>query len=171
MQVEIQTDIYNEKRYGKPWIAKVEFEENGKANYNFGHFVGQKGEVGTLILEDVFPGDIVARGQKDHRAARAKSPTYFIINPNGELERLADKNTVFMRFRKRQEKSQSAVDPAMRVELALEAVAGYKEAVSKSTYSGLVDIALDIMRYASHNSIDPQAIVAEAERRFRELEE
>ena len=25
MKIEIETDIYNERRYGKPWIAKVEF--------------------------------------------------------------------------------------------------------------------------------------------------
>ena len=31
-KLQIETDVYNERRYGKPWIAKATFDENGKAD-------------------------------------------------------------------------------------------------------------------------------------------
>lgn len=65
-KVSIDTDSYNEKRYGKPWIAKATFENN-KMVYSFGDWVGTHGFKGMLILDNVAVGDIIARGQKDNR--------------------------------------------------------------------------------------------------------
>ena len=65
MKVTIETSAYNPRRYGKPWIARVIFSASGEAEYIWGNWVGQDGDSGELIVK-ANPGDIVARGQKDH---------------------------------------------------------------------------------------------------------
>ena len=85
MKIQIETDIYNERRYGKPWIAKVDFSDNAKGNFAWGNWVGDPGSTGLLIV-DADPGDIVARGQKDNRGRRENSaPRWAIVNEAGEL--------------------------------------------------------------------------------------
>ena len=85
MKIEIETDIYNERRYGKPWIAKVDFSDNEKGNFNWGNWVGDPGSTGLLIL-DADPGDVVAHGQKDNRGRRENSaPRWAFVNQAGEL--------------------------------------------------------------------------------------
>ena len=95
MNIQIETESYNERRYGKPWIAKVDFSDNANSGYfsnlfptgNFawGNWVGDPGSTGLLIL-DAEPGDVVARGQKDNRGRRENSaPRWAIVNEAGEL--------------------------------------------------------------------------------------
>ena len=86
MKIEIETDIYNERRYGKPWIAKVEFHLDIKGYFQWGDWVGDPGSTGLLIV-DADPGDIVARGQKDNSGKRNNNsaPRWAIVNEAGEL--------------------------------------------------------------------------------------
>lgn len=93
MQLAMDTDIYNHRRYGRPWIATVDFGDP-KGKFTFGAFVGTHGEAGTLVI-NARPGDIVAEGQKDHRARRPESPRYYVVGSNGELERLENKAAAF----------------------------------------------------------------------------
>lgn len=75
--LEIETSFYNEKRYGRPWIAKVDFaSRNG--HFRFGNWVGQDGCLGLLTL-DACPGDVVARGQKDFRNPKNSAPDFYIV--------------------------------------------------------------------------------------------
>ena len=90
MKIEIETGSYNEKRYGKPWIAIVDFSSNPNGDFKFGTFVGDAGYEGVLILE-VEPGDIVARGQKDHRARRVDPPSYYVVKQDGSLSGVKSK--------------------------------------------------------------------------------
>lgn len=86
MKIEITTNPYNERRYSKPWIAKVDFKENPKGEFSFGDFIGQQGEEGLLSLINVNVGDIVATGQKDFRKPKNSTPSYFVVLEDGSLD-------------------------------------------------------------------------------------
>lgn len=77
-----KTESYNERRYGKPWIAKLSFDTPGKPNYSFGDWLGQAGQVGELSIE-VEPGDVIATGQKDHRKGRGGADAVGVIQEDG----------------------------------------------------------------------------------------
>ena len=84
MRISIDTSTYNERRYGKPWIALVSFASASKTNFDFGEWAGQEGYSGMLELE-CENGDIIARGQKDNRNPKNSVPEFYIVK-NGELE-------------------------------------------------------------------------------------
>lgn len=63
----LDTKPYNERRYGKPWIARVDFTSNPKGDYKWGDWIGDPGQAGELSLRGLSAGDIIARGQKDYR--------------------------------------------------------------------------------------------------------
>lgn len=89
MRLTIETGSYNSKRYGKPWIAKINFEDNKQGNFFWGEWVGESGEEGMLILENVEVGDIVSRGQRDSRKMSNSAPTFYIVRDGLELERVS----------------------------------------------------------------------------------
>lgn len=71
-------NVYNEKRYGTPWAAKVYFASS-KLNFDFcGFYSGEKGYSGDLYI-DAKPGDVISWGQKDHRG-NGGSIHYALIN-------------------------------------------------------------------------------------------
>lgn len=78
-KIGIETDSYNERRYGKPWIAVVVFDDPTKPAFNFGTWVGDKGYSGVLEIS-AKRGDIIARGQKDLRKPSNSAPTYYIYD-------------------------------------------------------------------------------------------
>ena len=90
MKIELETGSYNERRYGKPWIAVVDFSTNNQGDFKWGEWVGRPGDSGLLIL-DAEPGDIVARGQKDFRKMRNSAPDWYQLGADGKLESLSDK--------------------------------------------------------------------------------
>jgi hypothetical protein len=78
MKVKLETDSYNERRYGNPWIAKVVGTE-----FKWGRLIGgRRGEPGRLEVE-VEIGDVVATGQKDLRKPRNSAPTWGYITAGG----------------------------------------------------------------------------------------
>ncbi len=99
MEIKIETNTYNEKRYGRPWIARVDFSQNPKGNFAFGTWVGEPGYKGILLL-DAEPGDIVAKGQKDYRKPANSTPCFYFVKENGELERLGTKGVAYKYWRK-----------------------------------------------------------------------
>jgi hypothetical protein len=84
MRIERETDSYNDRRYGKPWIAKVTFEGT-KAEFLFGNWIGQQGGKGLLVI-DLEIGDVFARGQKDFRKPANSAPDFYILRENGKGE-------------------------------------------------------------------------------------
>ena len=83
--IEIDTQPYNERRYSKPWIAKVTFpKEKPDGQFAWGHWVGQEGDTGLLSVA-VQPGDVVAQGQKDYRKPRNSAPDWFIVQEDLSL--------------------------------------------------------------------------------------
>lgn len=97
MVLTITTTSYNQRRYGRPWIARVDFSGNAES-FDFGRSIGQHGEPHTLEI-NVNPGDIVARGQKDHRQPRNSAPDWFVVNSDGTLTPLASKSAAYNVFR------------------------------------------------------------------------
>lgn len=83
--LNIDTSDYNEKRYGKPWIARICFEHSKQGEFYFGEWVGEPGEAGMLILENVRVGDIVSRGQRDTRKMRNSAPSFYIVQDDKSL--------------------------------------------------------------------------------------
>ncbi len=79
MTYTIDTPAYNNRRYGKPWIAEV----RDKA-FTWGEWFGRPGERGRLEI-DAEPGALIATGQKDIRKGRGGVDDYWIAMPNGQL--------------------------------------------------------------------------------------
>ena len=102
MKIELNTDTYNERRYGRPWIAKVDFSKNKKGDFLWGEWIGDhyNGGQGTLILENINPGDIIAEGQKDFRKPRNSAPRFYIVNIDGTITSIGDKGEAYKYFMK-----------------------------------------------------------------------
>lgn len=92
------TDSYNARRYGKPWIAKITWL-NGKPQYNWGSWVGNPGAKGILEIE-VEIGDYIATGQKDFRKPRNSAPGFYFVQVNGELLHVGDVGCAYRHFLK-----------------------------------------------------------------------
>lgn len=93
MKIEIKTATYNPRRYGKPWVARVDFSRNPNGDFEWGTWVGDPGADGILIIEAV-PGDILARGQKDHRGNNTEV-IYDLVRDDGSLLKLTGKASAY----------------------------------------------------------------------------
>jgi hypothetical protein len=83
MRITRETAAYNERRYSKPWIAKVVLEA-GKLEFKWGQWIGDApGSTGLLVL-DLEVGEYFARGQKDNRQSKNSSPDYYQLGSNGK---------------------------------------------------------------------------------------
>jgi hypothetical protein len=109
MKIEINTSAYNERRFGKPWIALVDFADP-KGDFRFGQWVGDAGSDGLLIIE-AEPGDIVATGQKDNRNLRNSAPEYFQVTDDGQLTPLGGKVEALKGWRERKVAGQPVPEP------------------------------------------------------------
>jgi hypothetical protein len=84
-EVRIETAAYNERRYGRPWIAKVVLNADGKLEYQWGNWIGDhaNGSSGELQLT-INPLDVYARGQKDFRKPKNSAPDFYISTTQGK---------------------------------------------------------------------------------------
>lgn len=84
MRITIEYPAYNEKRYNKPWIAKVaSWPVGSRPVFVFGGFVGAPGAAGYVEI-DAAPGDIIATGQKDYRGNNTERD-FYIVQDDGSL--------------------------------------------------------------------------------------
>lgn len=98
MKIEIETTAYNNRRFGRPWIAKVSFDDP-KGTFDWGNWIGSPGEDGILVIE-VEAGDIIARGQKDFQGPSYKSaPDWHLVTEFGELEKLPSRAAAYKAWR------------------------------------------------------------------------
>jgi hypothetical protein len=81
MQIIRDTERYNARRYGLPWIAKITLKD-GELKFHFGSWYGDPGERGMLSLHGIEPGDYYAVGQVDHRSANY-APEYYHLRKDG----------------------------------------------------------------------------------------
>lgn len=98
-ELTIETKAYNSRRYGKPWIAKVDFSKSAKGDYDFGDWTGDQynGGEGVLSIE-ASAGDIIATGQKDNRQPRKSAPDFYVVSANGDLDAIGDKGAAYKFF-------------------------------------------------------------------------
>jgi len=82
MNLTRETESYNSRRRGKPWIAKITLDGN-QLKFNFGSWCGDDGDEGILILNNVEVGEFFARGQKDFRQPKNSAPHYYELNADG----------------------------------------------------------------------------------------
>lgn len=93
VHLEQKTAAYNARRWGRPWIARVDFSSNLHGVFSWGDWVGQDGEAGVLVL-DAREGEIVAIGQKDHQGHGTYADYYQIVD--GALAPLTDKAAAYI---------------------------------------------------------------------------
>jgi len=95
MEITINTSSYNQRRMGKPWIAKVDFS-TPKADFSFGDWTGDQYNGGEGVLSiSALPGDIIATGQKDNRQPKNSAPDFFVITESGKLDSIGDKGSAY----------------------------------------------------------------------------
>jgi hypothetical protein len=83
MKVSQSFGPYNQRRYSKPWIAKITSWPVGKnKEMEFGTYLGD--DNGGVVKIDANSGDIVRTGQKDYRGNNTKS-NWYEVTENGEL--------------------------------------------------------------------------------------
>lgn len=82
MKLTIETDLYNERRYSKPYVGVVSSLDGNVVRW--GTWIGTPGDAGILEIE-VEPGEIVMHGQKDNRGNNG-APQYAIVSDDGALE-------------------------------------------------------------------------------------
>jgi len=102
MKIERNTSSYNERRYSRPWIAKVDFSDS-KGNFIWGQWIGRQGEEGILII-DANSGDIIAMGQKDLRKPRNSAPDYYEVLSDGTLSSIESKAAAYRQWKENQKK-------------------------------------------------------------------
>lgn len=81
MRVSVKFGQYNDRRYGKPWIAKVvSWSIGNQPELEWGGFIGDySGGEGEIEAE---PGDIIRYGQKDHRSNKTEN-NWGVVNSKG----------------------------------------------------------------------------------------
>ena len=82
MKLTINTPIYNERRYGRPYIG-ITNPADGKVT-KWGAWIGTPGNQGILEI-DVQPGEIIIKGQKDNRGNHG-TPDYGVVQADGSIE-------------------------------------------------------------------------------------
>ena len=98
MEITKETNSYNQRRYGKPWIAKVDFA-TPKGDYTWGDWTGDRYNGGKGILSiTAKAGDIIAIGQKDNRQPRNTAPDFYLVTSSGELESIGDKGAAYKHY-------------------------------------------------------------------------
>jgi len=80
------TPSYNERRYGKPWMAII--STSLTKDFEFLEWDGRPGCAGLFSFE-AEPGTMLAYGQKDHRKGRGGVDGYQLCMPDGTLPTIA----------------------------------------------------------------------------------
>ena len=82
-----KTESYNERRYGKPWMAVI--TTSTTKDFSFIDWEGRPGRRGEFSFF-AEPGTIVAYGQKDLRKGRGGVDGYQICMPDGWMPTITD---------------------------------------------------------------------------------
>lgn len=88
------TPSYNERRYGKPWMAKL--TTSLTKDFEFIDWDGRPGSAGEFNFS-AEPGTLLAYGQKDIRKGRGGVDGYQICMPDGSLPKVSDTSVMELR--------------------------------------------------------------------------
>ena len=101
MNITKETSSYNQRRMGRPWIAKIDFNNNSKGDFAWGNWTGDHYNGGKGVLSiNANHNDIIAIGQKDHRQPRNSSPDFYVVTATGKLDNLGDKGAAYKHYLK-----------------------------------------------------------------------
>jgi hypothetical protein len=119
MKIVKETSSYNNRRYGRPWIAVVDFTHDPNGSFQWGTWIGQQGEDGELSIECEV-GDVVAWGKKDFRKPRNSTPNWAVVESDGTLHECPAKiDAVRLSRMVKMPKAEEAVPlPARKLEVA-----------------------------------------------------
>lgn len=97
-KIQRETAPYNQRRYSRPWIARVDFSHDQNGEFHFGDWVGdhRNGSAGILVIE-VETGDIIATGQKDFRQPKNSAPNWYYVSESGDLVPLEGKREAYQK--------------------------------------------------------------------------
>lgn len=123
-RIEISTNPYNQRRCGKPWIARVDFSIDPRGEFKWGTWIGDalNGSEGLLII-DAAEGDIIASGQKDHRQPRNSAPDYYQV-VDGQLVPVATRAAAYKLATARHDSGEQADERAAEM-AAEDALTGF----------------------------------------------
>jgi hypothetical protein len=80
-----KNDVYNERRYSRPWIATISVE-GMKPQYSFdGQFLGEHGLSGETMMKTE-TGKIIAIGQKDYRGSHSLNRWFKVVGSFEKIE-------------------------------------------------------------------------------------
>lgn len=83
MRVSQKFGSYNQRRYSKPWIAKItSWPIGGKPEVQWGGYCGD--DNGGEVEIEANVGDIIRTGQKDHRGGNTDA-SWYIVQADGSL--------------------------------------------------------------------------------------
>lgn len=111
MNITKTTSSYNDRRYSKPWIARVDFSKTAQGDFIFGNWIGDAGAPGELSI-NCQPGDVIATGQKDFRKPKNSAPDWFVANSDGTLEPCTTKVAARNLSRERQSMQKTPLEAA-----------------------------------------------------------
>lgn len=84
MRVSITYGGYNDRRYSKPWVARITAWPVGKSpELAWGGYVGDSN--GGEVEIEAEPGDIIRSGQKDYRKPRSSDNDWYIVMEAGTV--------------------------------------------------------------------------------------
>lgn len=82
MKLQIKTEPYNERRYGKPYLGVLNTHDGRVSRW--GVWIGTPGCAGVIEI-DAAPGAAVVQGQKDNRG-NGGSLRYGVVGTDGTIE-------------------------------------------------------------------------------------
>ena len=87
MEIRVNYDGYNSRRFSRPWISKVvSWPEGGKPVVGWGSYVGD--DNGGYVAISAVDGDIIRHGQKDNRQPKNNTYDWFVAREGGCLEQI-----------------------------------------------------------------------------------
>jgi hypothetical protein len=149
-----KTPSYNERRYGKPWMAIV--TTSMTKDFSFIDWDGRPGSVGEFNF-DAAPGTLLAYGQKDIRKGRGGVDGYQICMPDGSMPAIGD--SLAQDLRKLPVTDRSAVAAARIIAAKKAKLAEYSDKQNPYYIAETAKLAASIEHYRTFLPTTPAAAV------------
>jgi hypothetical protein len=116
MLIERQWHAYNDRRFSRPWAARITFEGVDPIYQFIGRFAS------SVLTFDAEPGEIVVTGQKDMRGNKT-SKDFYLVQPSGKLSEISEHEALLF-WRTKDGAAKANAEPAqeLMVELVAELV-------------------------------------------------
>lgn len=87
MTVTINYGAYNQRRYSRPWIARIKAWPVGKSPVlEFGFYNGNAD--GGFTECEANPGDVIKAGQKDYRQPKNTENDFYLVAADGGVTKI-----------------------------------------------------------------------------------